>query len=297
MKILRTPEEAFANLTDYPFEPNYVEIGGIRVHYIDENKASNKIVLMLHGEPTWSYLYRKMIPIVADSGYRVIAPDLVGFGKSDKLTDATAYSYQAHTDWITAFIQELDLKNITLVCQDWGGLIGLRVAAENEDRFKAIVAANTFLPIGAKPSEAFLAWQNYAQTTPVFNIGKIVSGGCVNRLSDAEIAAYNAPFPDDTYKVAARIFPVLVPTSPEDVAVAPNLKAWEVFKNWQKPFLTCFSDSDPITKGGDIYFQKMIPGTQRQAHTTIAQAGHFLQEDKGKEWAEKIVAFLKQNAI
>lgn len=294
MKILRTPEENFANIPDYPFEPNYIEIDGIRIHYVDEGENPNETVLMLHGEPTWSYLYRKMIPIVANAGYRVIVPDLVGFGKSDKLGDVADYSYQNHVNWIAGFIKDLDLKNITLVCQDWGGLIGLRVAAENEDRFKRIVAANTFLPTGAgKPSDAFLAWQNYSQTTPVFNVGKIVSGGCVHKLSEEVIAAYNAPFPDDTYKVAARIFPTLVPTSIADPATEANIKAWDILKNWQKPFLTCFSDSDPITKGGDAYFQKMIPGTQNQAHTTIEQAGHFLQEDKGEEWAEKIVDFLK----
>jgi len=293
MKILRTPEENFANLPDYPFEPNYAEVDGVRIHYVEEGESLNETVLMLHGEPTWSYLYRKMIPIVAGSGYRVIAPDLVGFGKSDKLSEFADYTYQSHVDWITGFIKTLDLQNITLVCQDWGGLIGLRIAAENESRFKRIVAANTFLPTGAgKPSDAFLAWQNYSQTTPVFNVGKIVSGGCLHRLSEAEIAAYNAPFPDDTYKKAARIFPMLVPITPDDVAAAPNMKAWETLKNWQKPFLTCFSDSDPITKGGDIYFQKVIPGTQHQSHITIEKAGHFLQEDKGEAWAEKIVAFL-----
>lgn len=294
MKILRTPDEYFANLMDYPFKPHYVEVEGLRIHYVQEGKNDTETVLMLHGEPTWSYLYRKMIPIVAKAGYRVIAPDLVGFGKSDKLGDFEDYSYHNHVHWLTAFIKTLDLQNITLVCQDWGGLIGLRVAAENEHLFKRIIAANTFLPTGeGKMPDAFLAWQKYSQTTPVFNVGKIVSGGCFHKLSEEIVAAYNAPFPDDTYKAAARIFPMLVPTSPEDVASPANKKAWEVLKNWQKPFLTCFSDSDPITKGGDVYFQKVIPGTQNQPHTTITQAGHFLQEDKGEAWAEEIVDFLK----
>jgi haloalkane dehalogenase len=296
MKILRTPENAFADLADYPFEPHYVEVAGLRMHYVEEGENANETVLMLHGEPSWSYLYRKMIPIVAQAGYRVIAPDLIGFGKSDKLTEASAYSYQQHVDWMTFFIETLDLQDITLVCQDWGGLIGLRVAAENESRFKRITAANTFLPNGqGTPAEAFLQWQEYAKTSPSFNVGKIVSGGCVNRLSPEVIGAYDAPFPDDTYKTAARIFPSLVPTSPDNPAVPANIKAWEVLQKWDKPFLTAFSDSDPITKGGDKFFQKVIPGTQGQKHITIQQGGHFLQEDKGEEWAEAIVAFIQDN--
>ncbi len=296
MKILRTPDEAFENLPDYPFAPHYTEVSGLRMHYVDEGKNPHETVLMLHGEPSWSYLYRKMIPVVARAGYRVIAPDLIGFGKSDKLTDASAYSYQHYVDWMKGFIKNLDLRNITLVCQDWGGLIGLRLAAENESRFRRITAANTFLPNGkGTPSEAFLQWQTYAKTSPTFNIGKIVGGGCVSKLSPETIAAYDAPFPDDSYKVAARIFPSLVPTSPDDPAVPANLKAWEVLQRWEKPFLTAFGDSDPITKGGDAFFQKVVPGAKGQKHITIQQGGHFLQEDKGEEWAEAIVSFIKEN--
>ena len=296
MKILRTPEENFRNLPEYPFQPNYIEVEGLRMHYVDEGKNNDEVVLMLHGEPSWSFLYRKMIPIVSGAGYRVIAPDLIGFGKSDKPSERSDYSYQKHVDWMTAFIKALDLKNITLVCQDWGGLIGLRVAAENEERFKRISTANTFLPTGqGKPADAFLQWQEYSQVSPTFNIGKIVSGGCANRLSEEIIAAYDAPFPDDTYKAGARIFPKLVPISPDDPAVPANLKAWEVLKNWKKPFLTAFSDMDPITKGGDAYFQKVVPGTQGQKHITIQGGGHFLQEDKGEIWATAIVDFIKEN--
>ncbi|MDX2302869.1 MAG: haloalkane dehalogenase [Microscillaceae bacterium] len=297
MKLLRTPDERFNNLPEYPFMPHYVEIeGAIRIHYVDEGQNDQEIVLMMHGEPSWSYLYRKMIPIVVQAGFRVIAPDLVGFGKSDKPTAQSDYTYQKHVDWMSAWLQALDLKNITLVCQDWGGLIGLRLAAENPERFKRISAANTFLPSGqGKPSDAFLQWQKYAQETPHFNVGKIINGGCVRTLSEAEIAAYDAPFPDDSYKAAARVFPTLVPTAAEDPAVPANLKAWEVFSQWKKPFMTAFSDSDPITRGGDAYFQKIIPGTQGQKHTTIAGGGHFLQEDKGEEWAELIVEFIQNN--
>ena len=296
MNILRTPDERFDNLPDFPFSPNYVEVDGLRMHYVDEGNNEDEVVLMLHGEPSWSFLYRKMIPIIVNAGYRTVAPDLVGFGRSDKLVERSDYTYQKHVDWMTGFVNALDLKNITLVCQDWGGLIGLRIAAENPERFKRISAANTFLPTGqGKPSEAFLKWQQYSQESPAFNIGKIVNGGCVNTLSDAEIAAYDAPFPDDSYKAGARIFPALVPTSPEDPAIPANLKAWEVLKNWDKPFLTAFSDSDPITKGGDTYFQKVVPGTKGQNHTIIQGGGHFLQEDKGEEWAKAIVEFIKSN--
>jgi haloalkane dehalogenase len=294
MKILRTPNVCFANLPDYPFAAHYAEVGGLRIHYAAEGTNPAETVLMLHGEPTWSYLYRKMIPIVAAAGFRVIAPDLVGFGKSDKPADFADYSYQKHMDWMTGFLNALDLQNITLVCQDWGGLLGLRLAAENPTRFKRIVAANTFLPTGdIKPPEAFLQWQHYSQTTPTFDAGKIISRGCINGLTAAEIQAYNAPFPDDSYKTAARIFPTLVPTSPDNPATEANRKAWQVLQQWAKPFLTCNSDSDPITRGGDVFFQKMIPGAKGQPHITIEKAGHFLQEDKGAEWAEVIVRFMQ----
>jgi haloalkane dehalogenase len=295
MDILRTPEERFDGLAGYPFAPHYIEIDGIRMHYIDEGCGGSETVLMLHGEPSWSYLYRKMIPIVVMAGHRVIAPDLPGFGKSDKPAVAGDYSYQRHVSWITGLITKLDLNDITLVCQDWGGLIGLRVAAENEKRFKRINAANTFLPTGrGKPSEAFLKWREYSQTAPQFNIGSIVNSGCVRKLDPAVIAAYDAPFPDDSYKAGARIFPSLVPVTPDNPAVPANLKAWETLSGWKKPFLTCFSDSDPITKGGEAYLRNIIPGAGGMKHVTIREAGHFLQEDKGEEWAGIIVDFIRE---
>ena len=294
MNILRTPDNRFENLLDYPFAPNYAEIDDLRIHYVDEGENDDEVILMLHGEPSWSYLYRKMIPIFVEAGYRAIAPDLVGFGKSDKPAEMTDYSYANHVEWIEKWLLSLDLKNITLVCQDWGGLIGLRLAAKYPDRFKRITAANTFLPIGkGKPSEAFLQWQAYSQNSPKFNIGKIINGGAVNTLSPAEMAAYDAPFPDDSYKAGARIFPALVPTAPEHAGVAENLQAWGVLSQWEKPFMTAFSDSDPITKGGDIYFQKVIPGTKGQPHITIEGGGHFLQEDKGEVWAHHTVSWIK----
>ncbi len=295
MTILRTPDDRFQNLPDYPFAPNYVEVGdGLRMHYVDEGpREARETVLMLHGEPTWSYLYRNMIPIVVAAGHRVIAPDLIGFGKSDKLAEPDGYSYASHVGWVTNFINALDLQNSTLVCQDWGGLLGLRVAAENESRFARICAANTGLPTGDQPpSEAFLGWQTFSQTIPTFPVGMLVSGGCVKKLSNEVIAAYDAPFPDETYKWAARVFPRLVPTSPNDPAAPANRAAWQTLMHWQKPFLTCFSDSDPITSGGDKILQKLIPGAAGQPHVTIAGGGHFVQEDKGEEWAEKIVQFI-----
>ena len=295
MNVLRTPDERFANLPGYQFEPHYAEVDGRRVHYVDEGPSDAAPVLLLHGEPSWCYLYRTMIPIIAQAGHRAIAPDLIGFGRSDKLVDREDYSYQLHVDVLAGFIEQLDLRDITLFCPDWGGLIGLRVAAEHPDRFARIVAANTFLPTGDNPpGEAFLRWQQFSQNSPAFDIGRVVQGGTVTTLSDEVVAAYDAPFPDDSYKAGARVFPALVPTAPDDPAAPANRKAWEVLERWEKPFLTAFSDSDPITKGGDRAFQARVPGTKGQPHTTIAGAGHFLQEDKGEELAKVVVDFLAQ---
>lgn len=299
MEIIRTPDERFTGLAGFPFEPRYVEIDyrgtKLRMHYVDEGDRSSGPVLMLHGEPSWSYLYRKMIPIIRDSGHRCVAPDLIGFGRSDKLMRREDYSYQFHVDVVTAFIEALDLKNITLVCQDWGGLLGLRIAAEHPDRFARIVAANTFLPTGdQKPSEGFLRWQQYSQTVENFHVGGIIKGGCATELPPEVIEAYNAPFPDDSYKAGARQFPVLVPTRPDDPASEPNRRAWEVLKQWQKPFLTAFSDQDPVTAGADKVLQKLIPGCAGQPHTTITGGGHFLQEDKGEELARVVIDFISR---
>ncbi len=292
MEILRTPNERFTNLPGYAFAPHYVEVDDLRIHYIDEGPEDGDPVLMLHGEPSWSYLYRKMIPIIAEAGYRAIAPDLVGFGRSDKPARREDYTYQHHVDWMRGLMRALDLRRITLMCQDWGGLIGLRLAAEHEYRFSRIVASNTFLPTGdIPPSQAFLRWQRHSQDVATFRAGSIVKGACVNALEPEVIAAYDAPFPDDRYLAGARQFPLIVPISPDDPASAPNRRAWEVLKRWEKPFLTAFSDSDPITRGGDRFFQSTVPGTQGQPHVTISDAGHFLQEDKGEELARIIVDF------
>jgi haloalkane dehalogenase len=234
-----------------------------------------------------------MIPVLVDAGHRAVVPDLVGFGRSDKPARREDYTYQRHVDWMRAFLETLDLRDTTLFCQDWGGLIGLRLAAEHPDRFARIVAANTGLPTGDQtPSEAFLRWQRYSQETPEFHIGGIIKGGCATDLPSEVIAAYDAPFPDDSYKAGARVFPALVPTAPDDPAAEPNRKAWDVLRRWEKPLLTAFSDSDPVTRGGDRALQKLIPGAAGQPHTTITGAGHFLQEDKGPELAAVVVDFI-----
>jgi haloalkane dehalogenase len=264
------------------------------MHYVDEGPRDAEVVLMLHGEPSWCYLYRKLIPIITAAGLRAVAPDFIGFGRSDKPTSQDDYSYQSHVDWTAAFLEKLDLRRITLVCQDWGGLIGLRLAADHPERFARIVAANTFLPTGDNPpGEAFLRWQEFSQKAPSLPIGNIVKGGCRTDVPPEVVAAYDAPFPDDTYKAGARKFPALVPTRPDDPASAANRKAWEVLRTWQKPFLCAFSDEDPITRGGDRAFQEMVPGTKGQPHTTIKGGGHFLQEDKGEELAAAVVGFIK----
>ena len=295
MEVLRTPDDRFANLPGFPHDPRYMEVApGLRMHYVDDGPTDADPVLLLHGEPSWSYLYRKMVPPIVASAHRTIAPDLIGFGRSDKPAAREDYSYQAHVDWVYAFIERTDLRNITLVCQDWGGLIGLRIAAEHPDRFARIVAANTFLPTGDNPpGEAFLRWQRFSQESPEFDIGRIIQGGTVTELPPSVVAAYDAPFPDDTYKAGARVFPALVPTSPDDPASGPNRAAWEVLEKWEKPFLTAFSDSDPITRGADRVFHSRVPGCEGQPHTTIEGAGHFLQEDKGEELARVIVDFIK----
>jgi haloalkane dehalogenase len=300
MKALRTPDEYFSNLTDYPFEPNYVDIpdgdgGTLRLYYVDEGPHEAEPVLLMHGEPSWSYLYRKMIPIITAAGYRAIAPDLVGFGRSDKPIERSDYTYQRHVDWTIAWLDRLDLQRITLVCQDWGGLIGLRLVANNPDCFARVVAANTGLPTGDTPvSDAFLKWRNFSIEVPDFDVAAIIAMGCQNPLPENVAAAYNAPFPNDTYKAGARIFPSLVPIAPDDPASPANRMAWKVLSNFDKPFLTAFSDGDPITSGGERILQKRVPGAKGQPHTTIKGGGHFLQEDCGEELAGVVVNFMQE---
>jgi haloalkane dehalogenase len=303
MDVLRTPDSRFENLPDFAFAPRYLAVddsegGQLRVHYLDEGPADAPPVLLLHGEPSWSYLYRKMIPILVTAGHRVIAPDLVGFGRSDKPSKRSDYTYQRHVDWMQAVLEQLNLQHITLVCQDWGGLIGLRLVAENPQRFARVVAANTMLPTGDhNPGEAFKSWQDYSQKVPEFPAGSIINRATTTELPQAVIDAYDAPYPDESYKEGARQFPLLVPITPTDPAADKNRAAWAVLMKWDKPFLTAFSDSDPITAGGDKLMQKLIPGTQGQAHTTIVNGGHFLQEDQGEALAQVVVKFIAANPL
>ena len=289
----RTPDSRFEGLPDYDFAPHYVDIDGMRMHYVDEGPRDGEVVLLLHGEPSWSYLYRHMIPPLRDAGLRVIAPDLIGFGKSDKPTRRSDYSYAGHVGWMTAFIEALDLSGINLFCQDWGSLIGLRVAAENEHRFARIALGNGALPTGDQAiPRAFKIWRTFALYSPWFPIGRILQMGTVEELSAAEVAAYDAPFPSARYKAGARAFPKLVPTTPDDPARDANRAAWDVFRQWTKPFLTTFSNRDPIMRGGEKVWQDSVPGAQGQEHVIIRNAGHFLQDDKGPELAEVLIRFI-----
>ena len=298
MKLLRTPDDRFAALPDYPFEPTYRGVSDkdgseIRIHAVDQGPQGADPVLLLHGEPSWSYLYRQMIGKIAGQGHRVLAPDLVGFGRSDKPSEQSDYTFERHVDWMSQWLVGQDLKNITLFCQDWGGLIGLRLVAAFPDRFARVIVANTGLPVGTGWSEAFKQWLDYSQSTPVLPVGNIINGATIRDLSPAEIAAYDAPFPDESYKAGARRFPALVPITPEHPSVAENKAAWKVLEAYRKPFLTAFSDSDPVTKGGEQLFQERVPGATGQAHVTIKGAGHFLQEDKPAELSELIGQFIR----
>jgi haloalkane dehalogenase len=296
MTALRTPDDRFVGLPGYNFEPHYVDIGGLRMHYVDEGPTDADPVLLLHGEPSWSYLYRKMIPPLAAAGHRVIAPDLVGFGKSDKPPEQDDYTYEGHVAWMQQFVETLDLRDITFFGQDWGSLIGLRVAAENESRFARIAIGNGALPTGDHGmNEAFLQWREFARTSPKFDIGRVLQNATVSELSDEIVAAYDAPFPDDSYKAGARKFPMLVPITPDDPASEANRQAWAVLMNWNKPFLTTFSDKDPIMTGGEKVFKKLVPGAAGQDHVIIKDGGHFLQEDKGEEIADVLIRFIARD--
>lgn len=300
MEIARTPDDRFTGLPGWDWEPHYAEVGSgdlrLRMAFVDEGPADARTVLLLHGEPTWSYLYRHMIPPLLEAGLRVVAPDLVGFGRSDKPVGQDEYSYQRHVDWLTDLVVgQLDLRDAVLFCQDWGGLLGLRLVAENPDRFAGVVASNTMLPTGDRdPGEAFRAWRDYARTTEEFTVGNIVNGGSLRELSPEEIAAYDAPFPDDRFKDGARIFPALVPATPDDPASAANRAAWETLARFDKPFVCAFGDSDPITGAAAGVLPKLIPGASDQPHETLPQTGHFSQEDAGPRLAEIVIELARR---
>jgi haloalkane dehalogenase len=298
MTVLRTPDSRFENLPGYPFEAHYCTIndpdfGSLRIHYVDEGPAHGPVVLCLHGEPTWSYLYRKMIPLFADAGFRVLAPDLVGFGRSDKLSERGDYTYARHVRWMKDWLIAMGLTDATLLGQDWGGLIGLRLVAECPERFARFSLSNTGLPTGDHAlNEDFFRWRKFSQEDPEFDVGYIVNLFGRGNLSEAEVEAYRAPFPSDEFKAGARQFPVLVPASPDDPAAGANREAWKVLREWHKPALMCFSDSDPIMAGGDKVFLKLVPGTRGQPHVTL-KGRHFIQEEDGQSWARAVIGWMR----
>jgi haloalkane dehalogenase len=295
MEFARTPDERFESLPGYPWAARYATTSdGLRLAAVDEGPRDAQPVLLLHGEPTWSYLYRKMIPVFLDAGLRVVAPDLIGFGRSDKPVRDEDYTYARHVEWLRSALFEpepdgLDLRGVVMVCQDWGGLLGLRLLAEHPERFSRVVAANTGLPDGTKRlPEAWWMFHDFVQRTPDLPIGFLVTSGCADPLPDDVAAAYDAPFPTVESKAGARRFPSLIPQTLDDPATPDNQRAWEVLRGLDVPLLTAFSDRDPITAGGERYLQASIPGAQGQPHTTIEGGGHFLQEDRGPELARVV---------
>jgi haloalkane dehalogenase len=298
VNVLSTPDECFRAVPG-PLAPSRyaaVESGdgvALRMAYVDSGPRDAPLVLMLHGEPTWSFLYRTVVDRVVAAGLRAVAPDLIGFGRSDKPAEMADYSYQRHVDWVRSFIEQLGADQVHLVCQDWGGLIGLRLVGEHPERFASVVAMNTTLPTGTRVPESFLAWREESQTMADFDVGGIVSGLCARPLSAAVRAAYNAPFPDDRYKAGARIFPALMPISPDEPSAIANRAAWDGLGRFERPFLTLFGDGDPMTRGNERVFQKRIPGTQGQAHAVLTGVAHFIQEDAGDEIGRRIAAFVR----
>ena len=295
MSILKTDLTLFENLSDWKFKENFTtvtsEFGELDIHFVDENSTNDECVLLLHGNPTWGYLYRNMIDPLKENGYRVVVPDLPGFGKSDKFSVRYNYSYEGFVDWMSQFIENTDLKNITLFCQDWGGLIGLRLAAKYGDRFEKIVAANTGLPTGKAPlSEGFAVFREFLQIKPDLHVGGQVRNGTTKGIDENALAAYNAPFPDDDHKQGVRQFPNLVPGTPRTPSAEPNKEAWKILREWKKPFLCAFSDKDPIFSGVENSFYKLIPGCKDMPHVTIENAGHFLQEDQPEACVDAILS-------
>lgn len=295
MRALRTPEERFAGLPDFDYPPLYAEVSdGLRMAYVEAGPADGEPVLLLHGEPSWSFLYRHVVPVLADAGLRAIAPDLIGFGRSDKPTEIADHTYARHVEWVRAFVDALDLRGVTLVGQDWGGLIGMRLVPEHPERFARVVAANTALPTGDQPMPPqWLAFRDTILKVPVLDIARAVQNGCQTKLSDDVRRAYDAPFPSEEFKVAARAMPGLVPTTTDDPATEPNRAAWQWWAASDMPFLCAFSDRDPIMSPLSPLLQRIIPGAAGREHPTIAGAGHYLQEDAGAELGRAIATFIK----
>jgi haloalkane dehalogenase len=295
VRVLRTPEDRFDGLPDFGYEPRYADAGGLRLAYVEDGPLDGEPVLLLHGEPSWSFLYRKVIPVLADEGLRVIAADLVGFGRSDKPAEVADHSYARHVEWIRAFaFDALELRGVTLVGQDWGGLIGLRLVAEHPDRFARVVAANTGLPTGDQPMpQVWLRFREVVRTAPALSVSRLVQSGCQTTLPADVLAAYDAPFPDASYAAAVRAMPDLVPATPDNPASAANRAAWLQLAAWDKPFLVAFSDRDPITGAMAPTLKRTVPGAAGRDHPVLEGAGHFLQEDAGEELGAAIAAFIR----
>jgi haloalkane dehalogenase len=297
--VKRTPEERFRNLPGYDFAPHYIEVtnnktGSLRMHYIDEGSRDGHIILCLHGQASWSYLYRKMIPILVGQGFRVIAPDYVGFGRSDKLASDTDYSYQGHIDWLKSFLLAMNMKNVTAFLFDWGGHFGLRIAADNPDFFNRIILSNTLFPMGPQErSDEFVNWAEKIVKQPVFPIGEMVSRGVFKKLSLDIIEAYDAPFPDESFKAGPRTFPMIMPIAADRAGVSENRAAWQKLSNWEKPLLTLFSKRSAETEVPPSKFQNHIAGARGQPHALLPDAGFFIMEDKSEELADRIVDFVR----
>lgn len=299
MQVLKTPESAFSKIDDFPYSPQYVQVtdtvsSEISMAYYQAGPKDGHTILLMHGEPTWAYLYRKMMPTLAKAGFNVLVPDLIGFGRSDKPTRREDYSYARHVIWVKEWFNQVVKGPVTLFCQDWGGLLGLRLVADMPERFAGVMVSNTGLPTGDQtPSDAFIKWRRFSQDIPVFPTSSIIQGATVTELSQQTLDAYDAPFPEEEYKAGARIFPLLVPASSDNPEAQANRNAWERLKQYSAPFMTAFGDSDPVTAGGDRIFQKLIPGCQGIEHVTIKGGGHFIQEDKGEELAELLKQFIR----
>ena len=297
MRCLRTPEDRFADLPGFDYPPRYADAGGVRLAWVEAGPTDGEPVLLLHGEPSWSFLYRTVLAVLADAGLRAIAADLAGFGRSDKPAEIADHSYARHVEWIRALaFDRLDLHELTLVGQDWGGLIGLRLAAEHPHRFARIVAANTGLPTGDQPMpEVWLRFREVVRTAPELSVSRLVQAGCQTTLPAAVLAAYDAPFPDESYMAGPRAMPGLVPVSPDDPASAANRAAWQRLSAWDKPFLVAFSDRDPITEAMAPVLQRAVPGAAGTDHPVITGAGHFLQEDAGERLGTIIADFIRSH--
>lgn len=300
MDLLRTPDERFDGLDEHP-SPHHRAVvtapdgAAAEMSWVQDGPGDGPVVLLLHGEPTWSYLYRRMIPPLVEAGCRVVAPDLVGFGRSDKPAQVSDHTYARHVGWLRSLLVDvLDLHDITLVGQDWGGLLGLRLVAEEPDRFARVVAANTGLPTGDHPMpEVWWGFRRAVENAPELDVGRLVASGCVRGLAPTDQAAYDAPFPDESYKAGPRAMPLILPTTPDDPATSANRSAWTELSRWTKPFLLAFSDSDPITGPMRPVLARTVPGAAGLTHPTIERAGHFLQEDAGPELAQAVIELVR----